>query len=98
MSCLIERCTSGLVQFEENLVTLSVTEAEIGTGVTFVQDMMYIYNLLVSMGLQVQLSMILDMDNQGAVDLAWSVGGRTHHVDVHIHYIRELKQKTLIRM
>ena len=56
-------------------VTLSVTEAEIGAGVTYVQDMMYVYNLMNYMGLQVQLPMGLEMDNQGAVDLAngWSI-------------------------
>ena len=63
-------------------------------GVTCMQDMMYVYNLMSLMGLQVQLPMVLEMDNQGAVDLAnrWSVGGRTRHVDVRIHYIRELKE------
>ncbi len=60
-------------------VTLSVTKAEMGDGVTCVQDMMYVCNLLVLMGLQVQLPMTLEMDNQGAADLAngWLVGGRT---------------------
>ena len=58
-------------------VTLSVTEAEMGAGVTCVQDMMYVNNLMSLMGLHVQLPMVLEMDNQGAVDLAngWSVGG-----------------------
>jgi len=42
--------------------------------------------------------MVLEMDNQGAVDLAngWSVGGRTRHVDVRIHYIRELKEPGML--
>ena len=62
------------------------------------QDMMYVHNLLVSIGLKVQLPMVLEMDNQGAVDLAngWSVGGCTHHVDVQIHYIRELKEVPML--
>ena len=79
-------------------VALSVTEAEMGAGVTCVQDMMYVHNLLVSMGLKVQLPMVLEMDNQGAVDLAngWSVGGRTRHVDVRIHYVRELKEAGML--
>ncbi len=60
-------------------VTLSVTEAEMGARVTCIQDMMYVYKLLVFMGLQVHLPMTLEMDNQGAVDLAngWLVGGCT---------------------
>ena len=79
-------------------VTLSVTEAEMAAGVTCVQDMMYVRNLLMSLGLQVQVPMVLEMDNKGAVDLAnsWSVGGRTRHVDVRIHYVRELKEAGIL--
>ena len=42
--------------------------------------------------------MTLEMDNQGAVDLAngWSVGGRTRHVGVRIHYICELKEAGIL--
>ena len=38
------------------------------------------------------------MDNKGAVDLAnnWSVGGRTRHVDVKNHFLRELKDLGLL--
>ena len=43
--------------------------------------------------------MILEMDDKGAVDLAnnWSVGGRTRHVDVGNHFLRELKDMGLIQ-
>ena len=62
--------------------------------------MMYVYNLLTLMDLQVQLPMVLEMDNQGAVDLAngWAVGGRTQHVDVRIYYIRELKEAGILEI
>ena len=42
--------------------------------------------------------MLLEMDNKGAVLLAnnWSVGGRTRHVDVRNHFLRDLKEKGLI--
>ena len=61
----------------------SVTEPEIAAGVMVAQDMLYIYRLLESLELEVELPMILEMDNSGAVDIAnsWSVGGRTRHVD-----------------
>ena len=38
------------------------------------------------------------MDNKGAVDLAnnWSVGGRTRHVDVRNHFLRDLKDEGLL--
>ena len=44
--------------------------------------------------------MILHIDNKGAVDLAnnWSVGGRTRHVEVKQHFLRDLKEQGLIRV
>jgi hypothetical protein len=79
-------------------VTLSVTEAESAAGVTEAQDMVYSHNVLTSIGLKVKLPMVLEMDNKGAVDLAnsLSVGGRTRHVDVRMHYLRELKDQGMI--
>ena len=76
-------------------VTLSVTEAEGAAGVTEAQDMLYVANVLESLGLQVEYPMVLEMDNKGAVDLAnsWSVGGRTRHVDVRMYFLRELKDQ-----
>ena len=49
---------------------------------------------LESIGLQVELPMILEVDNQGVVDLAnnWSAGGRTCHVDVQKIFLRKLKE------
>jgi hypothetical protein len=76
-------------------VTLSVTEAELAAVVTMVQDMMYIYRVVSSMGLKVELPMLAEMDNSGAQDLAnsWRVGGRTRHVDVWMFFLRELKEE-----
>ena len=64
------------------------------------QDMLYVYRLLESIGLQVELLMMLEMDNKGAVDLAnnWSVGGRTSDVDVRNHFLRDLKDEGLLIM
>ena len=62
------------------------------------QDIMYLYRLLISVQLNVALSIVLEMDNKGAVDLAtnMSVGGRTRHADVREHYLRELKEEGLL--
>ena len=50
------------------------------------------------MELQVELPMILEVNNQGAVDLAnnWSAGGRTRHVDVRQNFLRELKEAGIL--
>ena len=75
-------------------VTLYVTEAEQAAAVTCAQYMIHQKHLLDSVGLQVELPMILEVDNQGAVDLAnnWSVGGRTRHVDVQQNFLHKLKE------
>ena len=77
---------------------LLVTEAEIAAGVMVAQDMLYVYRLLDSLELEVKLSMVLKMDNSGAVDIAnsWSVGGRMRHVDVHNYFLQELKDQGLL--
>ena len=71
-----------------------VTEAELYTGVSTAQDMLYFKHVMESMDLKVQLPMVLDIENQAAVHLAnnWSVGGRTRHIDVHQCFLRELKE------
>jgi hypothetical protein len=74
----------------ERTVSLSTTEAEPYAGVTCVQDMLYMKNVLESLRLKVKLPMVLEMDNQGAVYLAnnWSIGSRTRHIDVQSVFLR----------
>ncbi len=66
----------------ERTVSLSNKKAERYAGVACVQDMLYMKNVLESLGLRAKLPMVLEMDNQGAVYLAnnWSIGGRTRHI------------------
>jgi len=77
----------------QEITTLSVTEAELVAAVQCAQDMLFIMRVLESMNLKVKKPMTLRMDNQGAIDLInnWSVGGRTRHVDVRYHFMRDLK-------
>jgi hypothetical protein len=51
----------------QKFVTLSVTKSESGAGVSTAQDMMYCYRIITSLGLKVELPMVLEMDNKGAV-------------------------------
>ncbi len=79
-------------------VLLSVCEAEQTAGVLCARDMLYVWNVLKSMGLKVKLPMTLEMDNKGAVDLAnnWSIGGCTRHVEVQQCFLRELKESKVM--
>jgi hypothetical protein len=81
----------------QKICALSVTESELYSGVSEAQDMLYLWRLVLSVGLTVQLPMILKIDNKGAVDLAnnWSCGGRTRHVK--LNFLRELKEAGIIK-
>jgi hypothetical protein len=66
----------------QTATTLSVTESELVAAIDCVQDLLFERRVLESIGLQVELPMILRVDNRGVVDLVnnWSVTGRTHHI------------------
>ena len=73
----------------QKFITLSVTEAECVAATSCVQDMIYGKNFLESLGLKVQLPMILEMDNKGGVDIFnnWSIAGNTRAVSIRFAYI-----------
>jgi hypothetical protein len=79
----------------QECVTLLVIEAELVDATNCVQDMIYVKNVLSSIGLEVKLPMRVMVDNKGAKDIVnnWSVGGRTRHVGVRFHFLSELKDK-----
>ncbi len=78
----------------QKTVTLSSCEAELNAAVICVQDMLNTKNLLESIGLKVELPMVLEINNQGAVDLinSFTVGGCTTHIDVKHCFLQELKK------
>jgi hypothetical protein len=83
----------------QGCVTLSVTEAEYVSAADCAQEMLFQKHLIESLGLQVELPMIMEIDNKGAIDLAnnWSATGRTKHVDVRHHFLRDLKEEGIIK-
>jgi hypothetical protein len=79
--------------------SLSVAEAEWKAGTdACVQDMIFMKDVIESVGLKVKLPMLLEMDNKVAVDLVnnWSVSGRTKHLLKRLSYIRGLKEQGLL--
>ena len=61
---------------------------------------MYVKKLIESLEMSVELPMIIECDNMGAVDLenGWSVGGNSKHIDVRHHFLRELKENGIVRI
>ena len=53
-----------------------------------------------SLGLRVELLMILQVDNQGIVDLVnnWSVTGCTHPITVRTNFLHKFKEQGLIKV
>ena len=68
-------------------------------AVTTVQDMMFVYCVIMSLGLMVRLSRKLEPDNSIAVDLAnsLSVSGCTRHGDNRINYLQEMKKQGYVK-
>jgi hypothetical protein len=62
-------------------VTLSVTDSELSAAVETAQDMLNAKKILESIGLQVELPIVLWVDNKGARDVTnnWSSRGRMRH-------------------
>jgi hypothetical protein len=73
-------------------------EAESAAAAMVAHDILYVYRLMGSIGLSVELPMLLEMDKNCAVDTAsdWSVGGQTHHVVRRNHFWHELNDKRLL--
>jgi hypothetical protein len=82
----------------QETIKLSVTEAELDSTTTNVQDMLFVQQIVESLGLKVKLPMKLQVDNQGVRELVnnWSVGGRTQHIATKAMFLRELKDWGLL--
>ncbi len=67
-------------------------------AVLCVQDMLYQWNMLESIGLKVELPMILEMDNKEVFNPVnvFSVGGCTQHIDVKQCFLQELKEAEVL--
>jgi hypothetical protein len=77
---------------------LSVTEAELNSGIECAQDMLFAMRVLESIGLRVKKPMEMTIDNKGAVDYAnnWSTGGRMRQSVIKLNFLRELKEAGLL--
>ena len=67
----------------QKIVVLSVTEAELIQVVEYTQDILFVWQLLTEMDLIVDLPMILETDNKGAIDIInnWASSGQMQHIN-----------------
>jgi hypothetical protein len=82
------------------IVALSVTEAKLFAATNNAQYVLYTKRIIESLGLQVQLPTILEVDNKDTVDLVnnYSVRERTRHVETRQYLLRQLKEDNIIKV
>ena len=85
---------------KQKKTTLSVTESETVSGVTCAQNMLYAKNVMSSINLEVESPIILEMDNQGGVDMAKrrACNEKTEHMQVREMWLSELNEKGIIKL
>ena len=84
----------------QQCVTMSSTEAEYVAMSMCVMEMEFIRQVIESTGFEVKLPMKLYVDNVSAIELAknYSTSGRTKHIDVRLHYIREMIDQGMLEL
>jgi hypothetical protein len=72
-------------------VTLSSTEAEYLAMSECAKELIFIKNVLETMGIKVKLPIEIKVDNTGAIFLSnnYTSGQRTKHIDVRVHFVRQ---------
>ena len=73
-------------------ITLSSSEAEYVALSEAAKEIKFVYQLLLSIGIQVKLPIIVRVDNVGAIFMSenTSTSGRTKHIDIRYRYVNEM--------
>jgi hypothetical protein len=81
-------------------VTLSSAEAEFVACAEAAKDIKFVVQILNDMGNIVQIPIIIRVDNVGAIFMTENVStsGRTKHIDVRHHYVREFVEEGFIKI
>ena len=85
---------------QQKTVALSSSEAEFVAASEAVKDVLFVVNVLESLGIEVEKPIIVRVDNMGAVFMSQnnSSGARTRHVDTRWHFVRELVEDKFIEV
>ena len=82
----------------QQIITLSSAEAEYVAMTEMVQEMLFIQQVVESIGITIELPMKVYCDNLGAIYMAnnKSTRFRTKHMDVQYHFIQQLINEGII--
>jgi hypothetical protein len=81
-------------------VTLSSTEAEYFATSEIAKEIIFIKNVIESIGIKLQYPIIIRVDNTGAIYIAnnHTTGQRTKHIDIRAHFVREFIEDGIIKI
>jgi hypothetical protein len=84
----------------QRTVALSSTEAEYYAISETAKEIKFIAQILQSLGIQVDLPIIVNVDNVGAIFMVENVTAtsRTRHVDARYHYVREFIEEGFLKI
>ena len=79
---------------------LSSTDAEYYTLAEVTKEIMYLKQLLETLGLTVKTPILIYEDNQQAIDIANNlmIKSRTKHIDIKLHFIQKLIENKTISL
>ena len=80
-------------------VTLSSTEAEYVALSEVTKEIMFVKQVLETMGIMIKLPILVKVDNVGAIYLSnnFSLGQRTKHIDIRRHFVREFMEDGILK-
>jgi len=81
-------------------VTLSSTEAEYFAMSEIAKEAIYAKQLIESMGIIIQLPIIIRVDNVGAIYIAnnYTMSQATKHIDIRNHFVREFIEDGILKV
>ena len=81
-------------------VTLSSTEAEYVASSEIAKEVIFVRNILESVGIKIELPIKIRVDNVGAIYLAnnYATSQRTKHIDVRAHFLREYIENGVLKV
>jgi hypothetical protein len=81
-------------------VALSSTEAEFYALSESAKEIKFIVQVLISRGIPVKISIIVQADNVGAIFISENVSAssRTKHLDTSYHFVREFVEEGLVKI
>lgn len=80
-------------------MTLSSTEAEYFALSEVTKEIIFVKQVLETMGIIIRLPILVKVDNIGAIYLSnnFSLGQRTKHIDIRRHFVREFMEDGILK-